>query len=402
VALRGPMGSWTWLLVPWLWTGTEWLRGSGVLAFSWIHLSQSQAAPGGWLAPAGWLGGLGLGFLMVAFQAGLVTLLLGRRALRLPALGYTAAGRLLLGLLTNPSHREAAEGAPLRVAAIQGNISLADKWEPNFRMENLRRFQHLSETAVSQGAELLVWPETAFPVNLLYDRRAERELRRAALSLGADIVTGFQALAPASAGGYEYRNAAGLIAANGAMEGIYGKEHLLPFGEEIPLADLLTPGLEIDLGQSNFTSGSGVRVFGGARLPLAVFICYEMGFAASVREAAARGARLLVNITNDGWFKHPQAMELHAALSPMRAAENGLPVLRCGNSGVTELIDARGRRIARLPILEEGILVEDLPRSGGPSFYARYGNRCSPLLWLLYGLLAGGIALRLGGRSEPY
>ena len=124
-----------------------------------------------------------------------------------------------------------------------------------------------------------------------------------------------------------------------------------------------------------------------------------MGFAASVREAAARGARLLVNITNDGWFEHPLAMELHAALSPMRAAENGLPVLRCGNSGVTELIDARGRRVARLPMLTEGILVEDLPQSDRPSFYARHGNWCSPLLWLLYGLLAAGFALRLGGRA---
>ncbi len=392
IALRSRAGDWTWLLAPLIWCGLEWLKGSGVLAFTWVHLAQSQAAPGGYLAPAAWIGGLGLGFLMVAAQAGLAVLLCGGKRRRHSGLAYTGAVLLLLLLSALPSARGGG-GAPLKVAAIQGNISLDDKWESHFRMENLRIFRELSEDAADQGAELIVWPETAFPVNLLYDRRAERDLRSAAMDLGTDILTGFQALAPDAAGGYSYRNAAGLIRANGAIDGIYGKEHLLPFGEEIPLADLLAPGLDIDLGQSNFTRGSGVRVFRGGAVPFAVFICYEMGFAGSAREATAQGARLLVNITNDGWFDHPLAMELHAALSPMRAAECGLPVVRCGNNGITEILDARGRRLAHLPSNEEGILVQELMAGGEPSYYAKHGRWSSPLLWALYGFFAVSFGL---------
>ncbi|MBN2169937.1 MAG: apolipoprotein N-acyltransferase, partial [Candidatus Krumholzibacteriota bacterium] len=271
--------------------------------------------------------------------------------------------------------------------ALQGNVALADKWAPHYRMENLRVFRELSREAVDRGARLLVWPETALPVNLFWDRQAEQALRQVARRMDAEILTGFQGLAPLPAGSYAYRNSAGLVAPNGAIEGVYSKVHLLPFGEEIPLADLLAPGLEIDLGQSNFTPGSGPRVLTGRRCRLAVFICYEMGFARTVREAAAGGAELLVNITNDGWFGHPVAMELHAALSPMRAAENGLPVVRCGNSGVTALYDARGSVRGRLPTNAPDLLVGSLRLPARASFYARHGGWALPLATILYGVM---------------
>ena len=397
-ALLGRLGRAAWLFAPWLWTGLEWLRGSGVIAFSWIHIAQTQTAPGGYLAPAGWIGGLGLGFLMVSLQAAVLMALAGGPRARRPALACAGIVILLLALGALPSHELAPADEALTVAAIQANIALADKWEAHFRMENLRRHVELSEQAVEAGARLLIWPETAFPVNLLYDRRDERSLREAVIALGADVLTGFQSLAPAGEGGYLYRNSAGLVRANGAIEGIYAKEHLLPFGESIPLADLLAPGLDIDLGQSNFSRGSGVRVFRGGDLPMAVFICYEMGFAGSVRRAAAQGARVLVNITNDGWFEHPLAMTLHSALSPMRAAENGLPVIRCGNSGITELLDASGRRTGRLPALEVGYLLGEIRPGRRPSFYARHGGWACPLLYLLYGACALVVARRSGTR----
>lgn len=376
---------WALLLAPPLWTSLEWLRGSGVLAFSWVHLSQTQAV-GGLLAPAGWVGGLGLGFLMVGAQAGAAALLVGRGAARRVGAGLLGGAALVLALACIPSQR--AGDATVTVAALQGNVALADKWDPRFRMENLRIYHELGEQAVERGARLLVWPETAFPVSLFYDRHAERALRRTALELGADLITGYQGLSPRGEGGYAYRNAAVLVAANGALEGAYSKVKLLPFGEEIPLADLLAPGLDIDLGQSNFTPGPGVRVLEGGALRCGIFICYEMGFAASARRAAADGAELLVNISNDGWFATPLALELHAALSPMRAAENGLPVLRCGNNGVTEILDARGHLLGRLATDTRDLLVATLPRPARASFYARHGGWATPLAWGLYSLVS--------------
>ncbi|MCP4546173.1 MAG: apolipoprotein N-acyltransferase [bacterium] len=397
LALRPRLGSLGFLLAPLIWTLLEWVRGSGMVAFSWIHLSQSQAASGGYLAPAGWLGGLGLTFLMVGFQVSLSALCWGGRQSRRPALIALALSILICGALSRPSFEPGDE--TIRVAAVQGNISLQDKWEPHFRMENLRIFSELSHEAVNDDAELLIWPETAFPVNVYWDRHAEAALRRAAISLGTDIVTGFQGLAVAPTAGFLYYNAAGMVGHSGALEGVYYKEHLLPFGERIPLVDLLTPGLHIDLGQSDFTPGPGARVLRGGAVPLSVFICYEMGFAASVRRSAADGSRLLVNITNDGWFEHPLAMELHAALTPMRAVESGLPAVRCGNSGITVVVDAEGAEIGRLPTRIRDKLVCDLQPSASPSFYARYGDRSSPLLLGLYGLLLVFGAFRSSGSS---
>jgi len=383
IALRPRLGAATFLAAPFVWTGLEWLRGSGVLAFSWLHLSQTQAAPGGYLAPAGWVGGLGLGFLMLLAQSSLAAAVWGMRETRGLAARACGATLLLLALMSLPSHRVGERSLP--VAALQGNVALKDKWAPHFRMENLHVFRELSEEAALAGARLIVWPETAFPVNILYDRHAEQALRRTARDLGVPILTGFQALAPAQGGGYIYRNAASLLTPNGALEGIYSKARLLPFGEYIPMAELFAPGVEIDLGQSDFTPGKGVRVFEGAELPLAPFICSEMGFARAAGEAGGRGARLLVNITNDGWFAHPLALELHAALSPMRAAENGVPVLRCGNSGVTEILDARGRLVGRLPTNVKAALLGEIAVTERPSFYARFGGWLQPLLYLLYG-----------------
>ena len=387
-ALRARSARALWLAAA-LWTALEWLRGSGLLAFSWIHLAQTQAAPGGYLAPAAWVGGLGLGFLMLLAQAGAAALIAGRGARRAGGLALGASLALLaLGAL--PSHRERPE--TVRVAALQGNVALADKWEPHFRMENLRIYRELSEEAVAQGAELLVWPETAFPVSLFYDRHAERALRETAQALEVDLITGFQGLSPQGRGGYAYRNAALLVTAGGAFEGGYSKVKLLPFGERIPLIERLMPGFNIDLGQANFTPGPGPRVLAGGPLAAAVFICYEMGFAGSVREAAATGAELLVNISNDGWFADPLAMELHAALSPLRAAENGVPVLRAGNNGVTEILDARGRRLGRLAVDTRGVLVAAVHPPARASFYARHGGWTLPLACLAY-LIGAALAI---------
>ncbi len=381
------------LLAPPLWAALSWLRGSGILAFSWVHLSQSQAAPGGYLAPAAWLGGLGLGFLMVLFQVGLLLTLIPRAGRR-PGAILLACTLALLALCALPGHRE-GEGR-VTVAALQGNVSLADKWEPSFRMENLRIYRELGEEAVAAGAELLVWPETAFPVSIFYDRGAEAALRRTAQELDVEIITGFQGLGSAAPGGYSYRNACGLISATGAFEGCYSKQRLLPFGERIPLVDFLAPGLDIDLGQSNFTSGPGVRIFEAAGLRCSPFICYEMGFASDLRRAAGGGAQLLVNISNDGWFAHPLALNLHAALSPMRAAENGVPVLRCGNNGVTEALDARGRRRGILPTDIRDMLLTEIRPTVRPSFYARHGGWSAPLLLAVYSVV---VSLGLWRRS---
>jgi len=398
--LRGRMGRSAIWAAPPLWVLLEWVRSSGIFAFSWINLSQTQAAQGGTLTPAGWIGGLGMSFLMVFLQVSAVRGA-DRRAPDGPLARrlFAAACLLLLAMqipATGPGDR------PVRVAAAQGNVRLEDKWERDYRDENLRIFRELTERAAAEGAQLVVWPETAIPVNLLYDRNMEERLRKIARETGLSILTGLQSLEPTGQG-YRYGNALALISSNGGIEGLYRKVHLLPFGEYIPFARWLVPGLKIDLGQADFKPGPGERVFEAEGFGLAGFICYEMGFAGDTSRAARRGARLLANPTNDGWFDDPIALELHAALSPMRAAETGLPVIRCGNSGITEILDGRGRVIGRLPMGKRDLLTVDLVLPTRPSFYARTGGWLPVSLGWLYSALWLAMALRAksGGRSSP-
>jgi apolipoprotein N-acyltransferase len=383
-ALRDRLGHAALWAAPPLWVLLEWIRSSGVFAFSWVNLSQTQAALGGTLAPAGWIGGLGMSFLMVFIQVAAVrgADIRGRDG-RL-ARGLLFASLLLLVTLHIPSSQ--AGSRSLRVAAAQGNISLEDKWDRSYRDENLRIFRELSMQAADEGAELVVWPETAVPVNILYNRGIEEKLRAIARETGLSILTGFQALAPTDAG-YNYSNAMGLFSPNGALEGVYRKVHLLPFGEYVPFAKWLVPGVDIDLGQANFEPGQGERVFEGDRFKVAGFICYEMGFAGDASRAARQGANLLANPTNDGWFEHDIALELHAALAPMRAAETGLPLIRCGNAGVTEIIDGRGRVLDRLPMYTRGLLTADILLPVRPSFYARTGHWLPLVLGVVYSVL---------------
>jgi apolipoprotein N-acyltransferase len=389
--LRDRLGHAAIWAAPILWILLEWIRSSGVFAFSWMNLSQTQAAPGGTLAPAGWIGGIGMSFLMVFIQVAAVrgADLKGRDGGM--ARGLLAAACLLLLLTHIPSGKEGSQ--LLRVAAAQGNIRLEDKWERSYRNENLRIFRELTERAAEQGADLVVWPETAVPVNILWNRGVDEKLRDIARDTQTHILTGFQALAPADHG-YHYSNALGLLSPNGALEGVYRKVHLLPFGEYIPFARWLVPGVNIDLGQANFRPGGGERTFEGDGFRIAGFICYEMGFAGDATRAARAGANLLANPTNDGWFEHKIALELHAALAPMRAAETGLPVVRCGNSGITEIIDTRGRVLDRLPMYTRDLLVADIMLPTRPSLYARTGHWLPLLLGILYSALWLGLSMR--------
>jgi len=382
--LRDRLGRSAIWAAPPLWTLLEWVRSSGIFAFSWINLSQTQAVPGGNLAAAGWIGGLGLSFLMVFLQTAAVRGIDPKGGDRRMARVLLGAGLAALALAQIPA--ASAGIRPLRVAAAQGNVRLEDKWEHSYRQENLRIFSELTADAASRGARLVLWPETALPVNILYDRDMEEALRGVALETGVSVFTGFQTLEPAE-DGYRYRNAMGLVGPEGALEGVASKVHLLPFGEYIPFARWLVPGVKIDLGQADFAPGAGTRVFQGEGFRTAGFICYEMGFAGDAARAARDGAQILLNPTNDGWFAHPLALELHAALSPMRAAETGLPVLRCANSGISMVVDGTGGVIARLPRDQRDNLVADVMLPERPSFYARTGAWLPLGLWVVYSLL---------------
>jgi apolipoprotein N-acyltransferase len=273
-------------------------------------------------------------------------------------------------------------GATLRL--VQPNAEQALKWDPELARRFLDRLLDATAAAPTGPAapDLVIWPETALPY--LFEYHPELAPMIADAAQGATVALGVQ-----RAEDGRYWNSLAVIEPDGRVSQTYDKHHLVPFGEYMPLGDLAYAwfGLSAFAAQhgAGYTAGPGPKLldFGpvmGRALPL---ICYEAVFPQDVNAAPERPDWLL-QITNDAWFGTLSGPFQHADQARMRAIEQGLPLIRVANTGVTAVYDARGRELAALPFGTEGHLDAALPAALGPTSFSRFGSW--PILVLLAGL----------------
>lgn len=264
----------------------------------------------------------------------------------------------------------------LTVLLIQGNVAQGQKWDRALLVSIFRRYLDLTRQAVGQAdgrPAVVVWPETASPAQLQTDPEARELIAEAAG--GAPALIG----AVRFDEGDHPRNSMFVIGPNGLIEGIYDKWHLVPFGEYQP--DWLPLGIQVVPG-GGFARGPGPRTLVVPGLPpFGGLICYEAIFPSQVVDSAHR-PDWMVNITNDAWFGNSSGPRQHLAAARMRAVEEGLPLMRAANTGITAGFDAKGHEIGRLDPQTAGILPLRLPPAMPVPLYARLGL-----------LLPAGIAL---------
>lgn len=265
-----------------------------------------------------------------------------------------------------------ADAPVLSLIMVQGNVDQGQKWNPAFQQETVERYLDLSRQALSAARQgsgpapaLLLWPETAMPFTFPLHLEHSATLR--AFAADNNINLAFGALGYDSdgngknPGAYHLYNRLYLLSSSGRLSGQYEKEHLVPFGEYLPFAPVF-PFLRDLLQGLDFSSGSATAPLllplpasgTNDRPPafsLGVLICYEAIFPALAQERVTQGADILVNISNDGWFRKSSAPWQHLSHAVMRAVEQGRPMLRGTNTGVTALIDPFGTIIARTPDL---------------------------------------------------
>jgi apolipoprotein N-acyltransferase len=394
------------ILLPLLWTGMEAARGVGELGFPWC-LSGAAWIGTPLLPLAATAGELGLG----AATALTALALLAARDL---ARGWAAAGRertwrraaiglaaaawagLALGAgvtARTPSADGAAARPPLRVAAIQADVALADKWDAAKIDSTIVPYSRLTARAAREGAQLAVWAETAVPDYLIHIPALLTWVRHTARDNHIAIFLGYPHATLAPGGGEPLRyNGAGLFRADGRLEDFYAKFHLLPFGERMPFSSIVPAISRIDFGQAEWMPGALptpmiVRTPGG-EYRLAGLICYESIFPELSRVAVRRGAELLVNITNDGWFGVTAGPRQHAELARLRAAECGVPLVRCANNGISFVTDARGRIVARAGLRQRAIVAADVTPGLGGTLFVRWGSRPAWAVLILWSALA--------------
>lgn len=393
-------------LAPLLWTGMETLRGLGELGFPWC-LTGAAWLDTPLLPLAAAAGEQGLGA-ATAMTAAALAAWLGpsrgqpRRAL-LSAAAMATWAALVLGAAWRGPAPEAAGAAaarpPLRVAAIQANVALRDKWKPDRIDSTLVPHTQLMAQAAAAGAELAVWAETAVPSYLLHDPGLLGWVRGLAREHGLWLYAGFPHYTLTVGGEPARFNSSGLFRPDGVLTDRYDKHHLLPFGERLP-GQRWFPALgRIDVGQAEWRPGAPPKPMrlrtAGGEYAFAGLICFESIFAGPARAAAREGIDFLVNITNDGWFGWTAGPRQHAALARLRAAECRLPVVRCANNGISFVTDARGRLIVRAGLDTRAVVSADVPPGPGGTLFVRAG--AGPLwMWLALWAAAAGWPERRG------
>lgn len=377
---------------PVAWLAIEELRGAGELGFPWFQPGYTQHAYPPLIQMAS-LGSVSLVTLWLLFLNVLVWRALAGGA-RLRA-GVGAALLLVLPWAWGLRVLDAApkhEGAPPEVALVQGNIPGEMKWSGRHQPEILARFLDLSARAFAdeRGPALIIWPETATGSYLR--RQADQLLAVTGFvrSHGVPVFSGMPDWRYGANDSVQHVNGAAMIGPDGIQGPVYAKRHLVPFGERMPFQSVLPFLGRIALGQAEWTAGDGPVLFPSAAGAFACLVCFESIFPDLAREDVRRGARWLVNITNDEWFGNSAALYQHAAMAPFRAVENHVPLARCANTGLTLIADANGRITHRLPVWTPAVLSAPLAAPGLPTPYTRWGD------WP--GMLAGlaVVALALG------
>jgi apolipoprotein N-acyltransferase len=354
-------------------TATEYLRGHILTGFPWalpghVWVSTPVAQAGALFGPTGLT-------LFTLLLASLLALIQPRHVALAAGLLAAAWG---FGLWTLGQPMPAGKGAMLRL--VQPNAEQRLKWDPTQARAHFDRL--LAHSAAKPTPDLVIWPETALPY--LLERHAELAPMIAAAAGGATVALGTQ-----REDGLQFWNNLTVISPNGRVTARYDKHHLVPFGEYIPLGDLAYRwfGLRAFAARegAGYTAGTGPALLNlgpdlGKALPL---ICYEAVFPQDVNAAPAR-ADWILQITNDAWFGTLSGPFQHADQARLRAIEQGLPLVRVANTGVTAVYDARGQVLATLPFGTDGYLDADLPAALPATPFSRWGEM--PALVLLCGL----------------
>ena len=308
------------------------------------------------------------------------------------------------GMALNASRTD-RDWPAVRVAVLQGNIDQGVKWSPEWADRTLEIYEELTREAVAEGAEIVIWPETAAPASpdahpTLRERIAAlAEETGAFLVVGAVGIDGFD---PASQESprledLSFFDSAFLFDPAGRRLDRYDKAHLVPFGEYLPYRSLLgrfiraiatgSAGQDVTEGKSpRSVTLSGLETGDGEpSVTAGVPICYELLFPDLVRQFVGDGADVLFAITNDAWYGRTGAPYQFLVMTAMRSAEGGVWTARAANTGVSALIDERGRVREQTRIFERGLLVGEVPvRPPGvaDSFYVRHGDL---FVWLCWG-----------------
>jgi apolipoprotein N-acyltransferase len=380
--------------LPFLWVALEYIRSNmGFMSFPWGLLSHSQYRYPRIIQVASLAGNYGVSFLVGwanAVGAAVILLYFGpfpskysaRHASILVFIGAALIASAFWyghGVVSEPMN-----GNEIKVSVVQGNIEQEKKWDSRYANSIMQTYADLTREVSRDRPDLIVWPEAATPRAITMDGGLYGQVRAIVTETGTYLLLGSthqDKIRTKSRGPFKYSNSAFLISPDSKDKNKrYDKIILLPFGEYLPMKEII-PWSWIQIPDpGSYLSGQEFTVFECPRYRFGVTICWETIFPDLVRRFVGRGAQFLVNITNEAWFGRSAAPYQFLSMNVFRAVENRVYVVRCANTGVSCFIDPCGRIIGRVKdqtgedIFVRGVLTRTIRAMDSRTIYTQYGE----------------------------
>ena len=370
--LAATFGSMALLAAPATWVATEMGRTYILDGFPWELVGYSQASVLPIAQVASLVGVYGMSALVVLVSAAAAFAAFDRSQRRWRVAAVVAAivlGAGIWGALRIRSGTLTSSGTGIRVAVLQGNIPVDQKWDPKLREAILDRYIGMTREAIGRGAQFVLWPESATPLPYEQDLAGGEAIRRLArqahitLLIGSDQVEPVRPVSPPQKPEVRSYNAAYLIRPDGTTAAIYRKIHLVPFGEYVPFGRVLSfvgPIISA-VGELNpFYPGTDAVVLPVAGHSASTAICYEVIYSSLIRDFVLHGSELLTTITNDAWYGWSSAAYQHWQQASMRSIEEGRYLARAANTGISGFVDPYGRVLQSSDMFRSAVVMADV------------------------------------------
>ncbi|MFP4521445.1 MAG: apolipoprotein N-acyltransferase [Fibrobacterota bacterium] len=370
---------------PFLWTGLEYLRSLGQISFPWTTVGYTAGVYNSFMQFSSVAGVYFYSLLICAFGSAVYTstaVSRKRGALYGAFLIALCVFMLIYGFAEKKrTARNIDESEAVKAGLVQTNVDLNVKWNPEFLYRVIDSNISLSRSILPKNPDMIIWAESAVPCWFNLRRKVRDRIRDFVNESGTDLY--FGSLRYEMADKPEFYTSMMLARPQDRRIQDYDKIKLVPFSEYLPFENYFPVLSRVDLGEADFSFGKRMKLFETGKVLAAPFICYEIIYPSHVRKFVNKGANLIINISNDGWFGDSDMPHHHFNMAKFRAVENRRTVIRATNTGISAIILPDGTASHQTPLFEAAAYTGDAPLFTEETVFSKAGDAAGVLAFII-------------------